>query len=161
MSTLRWSAPFEDLAVGERFATRGRTVTGADVVTFAELTGDHHPQHCDAEWAALGPFGQRIAHGMLIVSYSVGLVPLDPARVLALRRLRDVVFKRPVGFGDTITVEGGIEQLRRVSHEAGLVSCRWSVLNQRGDLCARMTVEVLWRAGPVAATRGAAAGSLT
>lgn len=151
MSALEWSAPFEDLEVGESFATRGRTVTEADVVAFAGLTGDHHPQHSDAEWAAASPFGERIAHGMLIVSYAVGLVPLDPTRVLALRRLRDVVFKRPVGFGDTIHVEGKVDELREVSDEAGLVSCRWSILNQRRELCARVVVEVLWRRAPVPA----------
>ncbi len=162
MSTLDWSAPFEDLQVGESFATRERTVTEAEVVAFAELTGDHHPQHSDADWAARSPFGERIAHGMLIVSYAVGLVPLDPTRVLALRRLQDVVFKRPVGFGDTITVEGKVEQLRGVSDEAGLVSCRWSILNQRGELCVRALVEVLWRGArsPPALPAGAA-GSLS
>jgi len=162
MSPLQWSAPFEDLRVGQTFATPARTVTEADVVAFADLTGDHHPQHTDAAWAARSPFGERIAHGMLIVSYAVGLVPLDPARVLALRRLRDVVFKRPVGFGDTISVEGKVEQLRWVSDEAGLVSCRWSILNQRGELCARAAVEVLWCSGQSAATLPtAAAGSLS
>ena len=50
MSTL-FSNAFEELAPGERFTTRGRTVTEADVVGFAALTGDWHPQHADAEWA--------------------------------------------------------------------------------------------------------------
>jgi len=161
VSTLDWSAPFEDLEVGESFATRGRTVTEADVVAFAGLTGDHHPQHSDAEWAAAGRFGERIAHGMLIVSYAVGLVPLDPVRVLALRRLRDVVFKRPVGFGDTIYVEGKVEELREVSDDAGLVSCRWSILNQRGELCVRAAVEVLWRCAETPARRPTAGAGAT
>ncbi len=152
MSPLDWSTPFEDLEVGESFVTRGRTVTEADVVAFAGLTGDYHPQHSDAEWAAQSAFGERIAHGMLIVSYAVGLVPLDPTRALALRRLRDVVFKRPVSFGDTIHVEGKVEALRAVSDEAGLVSCRWSILNQRAELCVRAAVEVLWRGGQTSGT---------
>ena len=49
--TISWWAPFEALETGQEFTTRGRTVTESDVVSFAALTGDWHPQHCDAEWA--------------------------------------------------------------------------------------------------------------
>ena len=45
--------------------SRGRTITEADVVQFAALTGDLHPQHTDAAWAAESRFGERVAHGML------------------------------------------------------------------------------------------------
>jgi len=47
--------------------TRGRTITEAGVVAFSALTGDHHPQHTDAQWAAETPFGGRVAHGMLVL----------------------------------------------------------------------------------------------
>ena len=93
---MRWSDPFEQLSVGQRFESGERAVRDTDVIVFSALTGDWHPQHCDPEWAAASPFGERIAHGMLVLSLAVGLVPLDPARVLALRRVSDVVFKRPV-----------------------------------------------------------------
>jgi acyl dehydratase len=83
---------------------KGRTVTEADVVAFAGLTGDFHPQHVDAEWAAQSPFGERIAHGLLVLSMAAGMVDFDPEEVIALRRVRDVVFKRPVKLGDTIRV---------------------------------------------------------
>ena len=139
------SAPFERLAEGDRFTTRGRTVTEADVVAFAALTGDLHPQHCDAEWAASSPFGQRIAHGMLVLSYAVGLVPLDPERVLALRRVADAVFKRPVAFGDTIRVEGSVIALAELSDEAGLVTLDWRVLGRDRRLVCRARIEVLWK----------------
>ena len=48
-------------AVGTPFESRGRTITEADLVSFAALTGDWHPQHADAGWAASGPFGERVA----------------------------------------------------------------------------------------------------
>ena len=102
---------FDALEGGERFVTRGRTITEADVVSFATLTGDFHPQHVDASWAVSSRFGERIAHGMLVMSYAIGLVPLDPERVVALRRVSDVVFKNPVYIGDTIHVEGRIESV--------------------------------------------------
>jgi 3-hydroxybutyryl-CoA dehydratase len=144
------SAPFEALEEGQRFSTRGRTVTEADVVGFAALTGDWHPQHADAEWAAASPFGERIAHGMLVISLAVGLVPFDPERVMALRRLGDVVFKRPVRLGDTVRVEGRVAEVSQATPEAGLVTLAWSVLNQHDQTVCRARVEVLWRAGAAA-----------
>ena len=111
---------------------------------FAQLTGDHHPQHTDAKWAATSAFGERIAHGMLVVSLAVGLVPFDPERVVALRRISDVVFKRAVRFGDEIHVEGRITELRDVSPDAGLVRWDWKVIASNRTSC-RASVEVLWR----------------
>src|SRR5205085_10637029 len=118
---------FEELEPGAAFVTRGRTITEADVVAFATLTGDLHPQHVDAAWAAESRFGRRIAHGMLVMSYAVGLVPLDPDRVVALRRVRDAVFKRPVAIGDTIHVEGEVERLVPLDDELGLAVLAWRV----------------------------------
>ena len=145
-----WSAPFDELAVGEEFKSRGRTVTEADVVGFSALTGDWHPQHADAEWAASSAFGERVAHGMLVISFAVGLVPFDPDRVLALRRVADAVFKRPVLFGDTLHVKGRVEELSPLNDDAGLVTWGWSVVNQEDRLVCRARVEVLWRRDVVA-----------
>jgi len=143
---------FDALEPGERFTTRGRTITESDVATFAGLTGDRHPLHTDAVWAQDGPFGERVAHGLLVVGCAAGLVPFDPDRVIALRRLRDVVFKRPVRLGDTIRVEGVVAQLAPVGEEAGLVVCDWRVRNQDDALVCRLTAEVLWRRAGVQAT---------
>jgi 3-hydroxybutyryl-CoA dehydratase len=131
--------------VSAPFTSRGRTVTEADVVAFASLTGDFHPQHSDAVWAAESAFGERIAHGMLIVSFAVGLVAFDPERVVALRRLRDVVFKRPVRLGDTIHVEGSESDRRAVDDETALVTWNWRILNQDGELVCRVAIEALCR----------------
>jgi len=120
-------------------------------VSFAGLTGDVHPQHTDAEWARSSPFGERVAHGMLVLSYAVGLVPLDAARVVALRRISDAVFKRPARIGDTIRVNGRIDSLREVDAGTGLVGWRWTVAEQHEKTLARATVEVLWRRGEVEA----------
>jgi 3-hydroxybutyryl-CoA dehydratase len=127
------------------FTSRGRTVTEADVVAFSALTGDWHPQHSDAVWAADSAFGERIAHGMLIVSFAIGLVNFDPERVVALRRIRDVVFKRPVRLGDTIHVEGTEAERREVDVEMALVTWNWRIVNQDDELVARVTIEALTR----------------
>jgi acyl dehydratase len=131
--------------VSAPFTSRGRTVTEADVVAFAALTGDWHPQHADATWAAESAFGERIAHGMLVVSFAVGLVDFDPERVVALRRLREVVFKRPVRLGDTIHVEGTEDERRPVDDETQLVTWNWRIVNQHGELVCRAVIEALCR----------------
>jgi acyl dehydratase len=131
--------------VSGQFTSRGRTVTEADVVAFSALTGDWHPQHSDAVWAQQSAFGERIAHGMLIVSFAVGLVAFDPERVVALRRVRDVVFKRPVRLGDTIHVEGTEAERREVDDETALVTWNWRIVNQDDELVARVMIEALYR----------------
>lgn len=138
---------FDALAVGDSFVTRGRTVTESDVVSFACLTGDMHPQHTDKAWASGSMFGERIAHGMLVVSLGLGLLPLDPDRVIALRRVKDAVFKRPVALGDTIHASGRVDRLDEVNALTGIVGVRLDVLNQRDRVVTRAAIEVLWRRG--------------
>jgi acyl dehydratase len=140
-----WTDGFDDLAVGQTFTTPARRVDQDDVGAFAALTGDHHPQHVDEAWAASSPFGGRIAHGLLVVSLAAGLVPFDPARVMALRRVGDVVFKRPVFPGDSIRVDGKVQSLTAIDDDAGLVTLAWRVLDQDDRLVCRATVDVLWR----------------
>src|SRR3989339_291722 len=64
---------FEQFAEGAEFVSAARTVTEADVVAFAGLSGDFNPLHTDAAFAAATPFGQRIAHGMLIAAMATGM----------------------------------------------------------------------------------------
>lgn len=140
-----------DLEAGAELITRGRTITEADVVSFAALTGDWHPQHADAEWAAAGRFGERVAHGMLVLSYAVGLVPFDPERVVALRGLDSVTFKRPARIGETIRVRVRVEQVRELDAEHALVGLGWRIVNQEDRVVARASVEALWRNAAVSA----------
>jgi 3-hydroxybutyryl-CoA dehydratase len=139
------SLDFDALRADARFATRGRTVTEADLVAFSGLTGDFHPLHTDAEWAAGSEFGERIAHGMLLLSYCVGLAPFDPEFVLALRGFDRVAFKRPVRIGDTIRLEGEVAAKKELDDATGLVDFEWKLRNQRGELVARARPRVVWR----------------
>jgi 3-hydroxybutyryl-CoA dehydratase len=136
--------PFHELAVGDRFETAGRTVREPDILQFADLTGDAHPQHVEPEWAAESRFGEQIAHGLLVLSFAIGLLPLDPDRVVALRRLGDAVFKRPVKIGDALRVEGKVTALKELDPETGLVETALRILNQDGRLVVRATVELVW-----------------
>jgi 3-hydroxybutyryl-CoA dehydratase len=136
---------------GAELTTRGRTITESDLVSFSSLTGDWHPQHGDAQWAAASRFGERVAHGMLVMSYAVGLMPFDPDRVVALRGLDAVTFKRPVRIGDTIRVRSGVESARPLDDHHELVSLNWRVVNQRDEVVARARVDALWKVdGPQA-----------
>ncbi len=136
---------FDDLVAGASFESGPIEVAARDVEAFAALTGDHHPAHLDPGWAATGPFGRPIAHGLLVLSQAVGALPLDPERVIALRRLRDVVFKRPVVVGESITVSCAIGEIRPLDARAGLVDCGCRILDEEGRLSARAVIEVLWR----------------
>lgn len=139
------SRDFDRLDPGSGFRTRGRTITETDLVSFSALTGDHHPLHTNSEWAGESEFGGRIAHGMLLLSYCVGLVPLDPDHVLALRGFERVAFKRPVRIGDTIHVEGEVESKKELDAATGLVVFGWKIVNQRGEVVALAKVRVVWR----------------
>jgi 3-hydroxybutyryl-CoA dehydratase len=137
--------PFGEISAGDRFTTGGRTVSESDILHFAALTGDRHPQHTDPEWAAGSRFGEQIAHGLLVLSFAVGLLPLDPDRIVALRRVGDAVFKQPVKIGDTVHVVGEIVDTREIDAEQGLVEACLRILNDSGRLAVRANVELVWR----------------
>lgn len=126
-------------------APNTRTVTAEDVELFAAITGDHHPQHLNAAWAAQSAFGERIAHGMLVASLAVGMVEFDPERVIALRRVRELVFKRPVRLGDAIRVDAREAGRRPLGDGTALVEWTWRIVNQHDQLVCRMEVEALCR----------------
>lgn len=157
MSEGPFSLWFDELEPGTRFEGRGRTITEADVVGFATQTGDFHPQHTDAEWAANSRFGERIAHGMLVVSYAIGMLGLDPERVVALRRVDGVVFKRPVMLGQTIRIGGTVEEGRAIDEGHGLAPFRLRITAD-GALAVIATIEVVWRREPAEAPGPAASG---
>jgi 3-hydroxybutyryl-CoA dehydratase len=135
----------DELAEGATIVSRGRTVTETDVVLFGTLTGDLNPQHTDAVWAAGTEFGERIAHGMLVVSYALGLMPIDARRVVALRRLDKVVFKRPVRIGETIRVEARVARLRPADAETDTLKWDLKVLRDDDQTVLTATIDLLWR----------------
>lgn len=123
-------------------------MTEKDIASFASLTGDSHPQHTDAEWAASSTaVGERIAPGLLTLACSLGLVRLDPARVIAVYGFTDVVFTRPVRIGDEISVRGRIASMTP-SGAHSLVTVTLRTVNQHGKMVCRSRGRVLWRDAP-------------
>ncbi|QCT21517.1 phenylacetic acid degradation bifunctional protein PaaZ [Jejubacter calystegiae] len=94
---------FEDLHPGDSLLTARRTVTEADIVNFACLSGDHFYAHMDKIGAAESLFGERVAHGYFVVSAGAGLF-VDPGvgPVIANYGLNNLRFIEPVKIGDTI-----------------------------------------------------------
>ena len=138
---------FDELRPGARFEGGARTVTGDDVQAFAGLTGDRHPLHTDPRWAAGSRFGEPVAHGLLAVAFAVGQLGFDPERVVALRGLDDVVFKRPVPFGAQLTVEGAVEDTRELDDGHGLVTLRLKI-KADGRLAVSARVVAVWSREP-------------
>lgn len=155
-----FSLGFDQLEEGAKVTTPGRTITETDVVSFSALTGDWHPQHSDATWAAQSHFGERIAHGMMVVSYTVGLLPFEPDRVVALRGLRDVVFKRPVPIGETISAEAEVAAKKPLDEDHGLVTLAVKIKNADGKLLTRLAIDALWRRDAQPAVPASANGSV-
>ena len=125
---------FEDVEVGFRFETPGRTVAEADLIAFAGVSGDFNPLHTDAVYAVGSIYGERIAHGALVLSLATGLrqrTGLFDGTLMGLLEIRKWRFVAPVRIGDTIRVANEITELRETSKpDRGLMVQRIDVLNQ-------------------------------
>jgi acyl dehydratase len=128
---------FEDIQVGQEYVSPGRTVTEADIVAFAGLSGDYNVLHTDAEFMRTSIFGERIAHGLLGLAIQSGLgtraMP-RPFATIAFLGLR-WRFKGPIKIGDTIKVRIKVTDKRETSKpDRGIVVLQRSVANQRGEI---------------------------
>jgi acyl dehydratase len=125
---------FEDVDVGFRFETPSRTVTEADLASFAKVSGDFNPLHTDANFAAGTIYGERIAHGALVLSVATGLrqkVGLFDGTLIGLLEIRRWRFRAAVRIGDTIRVRCEVTELRETSHaDRGVMIQDVEVLNQ-------------------------------
>lgn len=143
-----FDSDFDGLRVGESYRGPARRLSPSEVAVFADLTGDDHPLHLDPDFAAKTAFGGVIAHGLLVVSCAVGSLPLAPERVVALRRIDELVFKRPLGVGQTFSSQCEITSLRPINPTSGLVGCRVRALGPEGKLLFAARVEILWKRQP-------------
>jgi 3-hydroxybutyryl-CoA dehydratase len=142
---------FEDFAAGQQVVTAGRTVTEGDIVRFAGLTGDFNQIHTDAAYAADTMFGERIAHGLLVLSIATGLAVqtgIIEGTVLAFREL-EWKFSRPVMIGDTVHAVVEIDETKALPRlGGGSVRMKVTVLNQRGETVHRGHWDMLVQSKP-------------
>ena len=155
MDTLTQEGPrglyFEEFEVGQTMVTRGRTVTEADIVQFAGLTGDYNPMHTDAEYCKTSFMGERVAHGMLVVSYAMGQVyqlGIIEKTVLAFRGL-EMKFSVPVTIGDTIRAELEVKETKAAARlGGGIVTVDMKIRNQDDKIVQKGTITLLVASQP-------------
>jgi len=132
---------FEDFQIGEKMTTRARTITETDIVMFAAFSGDWYPLHVDVEYARKSPFGERIAHGWLVLSVASGLLPLYDMAIVAFYGIDRVRFMRPTKIGDTLHLEIEITEKSDKGDMGGLVTFNNLIKNQRNEDVALMVMK--------------------
>lgn len=134
---------FDEFEIGVTYKSQARTITEADVASFAGLSGDYNPLHTDAEFAKTTPFGERIVHGMLTVAISTGMsnwTGLFEGTTIALME-QNIQYKAAVRFGDTVRlVMEAIEKKETSRPERGIVKFAARMLNQHDEL----VVDMVW-----------------
>jgi 3-hydroxybutyryl-CoA dehydratase len=121
---------FEEFRVGDT-TTFSKTITEADILLFAAVSGDNYPLHVDAEYAKTTRFGQRAAHGMLtasLLSTVNGLMLQKPGGLYIEQSVR---FRRPVFIGDTLTARAEVTELIAAKRR---LRVRTSIVNQHGKI---------------------------
>lgn len=135
---------FDDIQVGHQWISPRRTITEADVIQFASMTGDFNPLHVDYEFAANSHYHQPIAHGLLGLSWVAGLGSNSPlVNTLAFTSVRNWEFTRPLYFGDTVYVETRCLEKAHSGRRAGKVVWERKLFNQSNQVVQQGIFETL------------------
>jgi len=140
---------YEDYDVGDVFKSPGRTVTETDIVLFSALTGDWHELHTNVEFARKSVFGERIAHGWLILSIGIPLLfrlgdnVLFPKSFIAFYGIEKLRFINPVKIGDTITCEAKVIKMEEKDLSKGLLTYEVKIKNQHDELVTLMIMKII------------------
>ena len=143
---------FEDFQPAQIIITAGRTVTEADVVNFAGLSGDYNQMHVDEAYSQKTGFGKRVAHGLLVVSIVSGLAVqtgVMEGTVMAFREINQWKFAKPIFFGDTVHAVLEVrekKEMRRIG--GGSVTIDLDVINQNDEVVMKGDWVVLIAARP-------------
>jgi 3-hydroxybutyryl-CoA dehydratase len=142
---------FEEYSIGDTIVTVGRTITETDVVQFAGLTGDYNQIHTNRAYASQQLFGQRVAHGLLVLAISVGLATrtgIIEGTVLAFREL-DWKFSRPVLINDTIHAQLEVIDIKPLPRlGGGNIILKANVYNQDNEVVQRGHWQMLVQSKP-------------
>ena len=126
------------MGLGAEFQTASRTITEADIVNFAGISGDYNPLHIDEEFCKQTQFGTRIAHGPLVYSIAAGLLfqlHLYDDTLIAFLGFDSLKFTLPVKIGDTVRVRVEVLEKRETSKpDRGVMKRLLQVLNQRDEV---------------------------
>ena len=142
---------FEDIYVADKDKTSGRTITEADIVNFAGLSGDFNPIHIDKQFAEKTFYKKRIAHGILVFSVASGLFTQCAMNlsmkqnVIALMQI-NWKFIKPVFIGDTIHLEVEVVEKKETSKtDRGIILIKRAVANQTNEVVQHGDVTMMIR----------------
>ena len=156
---------FEEFRTGEKITTETRAVTDSDIMTFAALSGDDNRIHTDAEFSRTGPFGKRIAHGLLGLSIASGLLwktGILDGTVIAFREVNEWKFVKPVFIDDVVYAElESLETKALPRIGGGSVVVGVELKNQSNEVCmkGKWTLLVMSRPKSTAEAQGAASAA--
>jgi 3-hydroxybutyryl-CoA dehydratase len=134
---------YDDFEMEDRIVSRARTVTESDIVMFAAFSGDWHPLHTDEEYSKKALFGERIAHGFLVLSIASGLMGLAEMAILAFYGMDRVRFLAPTKIGDTLHIEMVVAEKTDRNNKDGLVTFKTTIKNQKDEAVAVMDMKLL------------------
>ncbi len=121
---------YDDIKTGDE-ASLTRTITEADILAFAHLTGDMNPVHIDADYAVKSMFGERIAHGMLLAGLISAVLGMQLPGPNSIYLGQDLKFTAPVKIGDTVKVVVTVTEKR---DDKRIIKLRTTATNQRGEM---------------------------
>lgn len=139
----------EEFEIGKVYVSQGRTITDADVATFAGVSGDFNVLHTNDEYAKKGPFKERVAHGMLGASIMTGLsnmIGIFDGTTVAFLELT-IRYKNPLRIGDTVHLELEPVEVKRSSKPGrGVVNFEARLVNQDGLLITESPWAIMMKA---------------
>ena len=124
---------YDDFQMDEVFVSRGRTITETDLINFCMFSGDWYYLHSDKEKAGESVFGERIAHGLLVLSATSGLMPVNEMAIVAFYGMDKVRFLAPTKIGDTLHLEVKVLEKKDKGDMGGVVTFESKVKNQKGE----------------------------
>ncbi len=142
---------YDEHEIGQAGETHGRTITETDLVMFAAFSGDWHLLHTNIEYAQTSRFGQRIAHGMLVLTVMTGLLELRAPYAVAFYGMDDLRLLAPTFIGDTVSATWRVADMQDRGGAHGLVGYEITVRKSDGTECLRCVMRMLVaRAGQAA-----------
>lgn len=132
---------FEDVEVGYKFQSQGgRTFTNAEVVNFAQITGDYNLVHLDREFAKNSLYKENLVHGACVLALTAGMFKRTEFAVATVDTLQEmtgmdyITYKAPVRFNDTIHLECEVLEKSEFDEETGLIKLAFNGVNQNGEV---------------------------
>lgn len=139
-----WDCYYDELTTGEQETSMARTITEADVIAYANVTGCWFPLHTDAEFAAETRFGQPVVQGTYLLGLAEGLLFRNgPSGIRANAGMEDIEFRRPAFVGDTVRFRVTVLEKEPREDSGGYVTVRIEGINENDEVLVSYTNRLL------------------